>query len=78
VYPNPASHQVTVSMPVPLPRSAAWVLYDQLGREVASAEMSAGQLKVEVAVGHVPPGLYFWGVGSEGRKVGSGKLIISK
>jgi hypothetical protein len=78
VYPNPATSQVTVSLPIPLRKGAVWSLHDQLGREMRRAVLSAGQQEVEVSVGDVPPGMYFWQVESEGRHLESGKLIIQQ
>jgi hypothetical protein len=42
------------------------------------AVLSAGQQEVEVSVGDVPPGMYFWKMGSDRPLLGSGKLIIAK
>jgi hypothetical protein len=78
VWPNPASGEVTIALPMPLRKEAIWSLHDQLGREVRRAVLSAGQQEIQVGVGDVPPGLYFWKVQGEGRQVASGKLIISK
>ncbi len=78
VYPNPATSEVTVSLPVPLPKPSTWHLLDPLGREVRRVVLSAGQQAVEVGLAGVPPGMYFWNVESEGRPVGSGKLIIAR
>ncbi len=78
VWPNPASGQVSVSLELPLPKPSTWHLLDPLGREVVRAVLPAGQQAVEAGLAGVPPGMYFWNVESEGRPVGSGKLIIQK
>ncbi len=76
VWPNPASGQVSVSLELPLPKPSTWHLLDPLGREVVRAVLPAGRQAVEAGLAGVPPGMYFWNVESEGRPVGSGKLII--
>lgn len=77
-YPNPASGYVKLSWDVQLSKNIIWHLYDQLGREVRRAVLSVGQQEVQVSVGDVVTGLYFWNVESEGRQLGNGKLIIIK
>jgi hypothetical protein len=78
VWPNPATSQVTVSLPSALPKPAVWSLCDPLGREVRRAVLSAGRQRVEVSVEGVAAGLYFWRVASKEAMLGNGKLIISK
>jgi hypothetical protein len=78
VWPNPASHQVTVALSAPLPAAAAWSLHDALGRELSRAVLPSGQQEVVVGLATVPPGLYFWNLDSGGRKMGSGKLVVTK
>lgn len=83
VYPNPANGQVTVLLPAPLYNESTWSLHDALGREVASAVLSApqgqaGKQEAEVGLAGVASGLYFWRVVNGRGTVGSGKLIIIK
>lgn len=78
VWPNPTSHQVTVALSAPLPAAAAWSLHDALGRELSRAVLPSGQQEVVVGLATVPPGLYFWNLDSGGRKIGSGKLVVTK
>ncbi len=78
VYPNPASGQVTVALPLPLYKGAVWSLCDQLGREVARALLPVGQQEAQLGVEGLAVGLYFWRVEGDGNVLGSGKLIIAK
>ncbi len=77
VYPNPASGHATVEVPLPLTADGVWSLYSATGQRVFSQKLGKGQLRYNVPLAVVPPGLYFWEVRSEGRQVGSGKLVVS-
>jgi Secretion system C-terminal sorting domain len=78
VWPNPASGQVTISLPLPTVKPIDWRLYDQLGREVLRAGLTPGQQELEVWIVDVPAGLYFWVLSNESGRVEGGKLIIGK
>nr|MCU0345909.1 T9SS type A sorting domain-containing protein [Saprospiraceae bacterium] len=78
VWPNPATSEVTVSLPSTLPKPSTWLLYDQLGREVLTEQMPAGAMEQEINVGNIPPGMYFWRAMSEGALIGSGKLVLAR
>ena len=78
VWSNPASGEVQVALPVPLSSSGEWVLYNQLGQVVLREVLPPGQSEFYVPLNSVSPGLYFWQVIAEGRRMGSGKLIVSK
>ncbi len=78
VWPNPASDGVSVSLGEAVHAPMVWSLYDQLGREVRRAVLSAGQQEVQVSVAGLVAGLYFWSIKGEGFVVGSGKLIIQR
>ncbi len=75
--PNPARGQVTIEMPQPLTTDSRWSLYSATGQRVLSQELEKGHLRYNVPLAGLPPGLYFWEVRSEGRQVGSGKLVVS-
>ena len=75
-WPSPASGQVTVSLPHPLPAPATWSLYGATGRRALVYEMGKGASRAEVPLAGVPPGLYFWEAVAEGRRLGSGKLVV--
>ncbi len=79
VQPNPASGRVTVTLAVPLAaEGGGWRLYDMMGRKVAGTDIPKGETAVSVDLSKLAPGLYLWGLESEGRQVGNGKLIIAK
>lgn len=77
VFPSPADGQVQVVLPGPLPVPAAWVLYDQLGREVLREVLPAGNGSATVGLPALPPGLYYWAVEAGGRMAGNGKLVVA-
>ncbi len=77
VYPNPASGHLTIEMPQPLITDSRWSLYSATGQRVLSEKLGKGQMGYNVPLAGVPPGLYFWEVRSEGRQVGSGKVVVS-
>ncbi len=77
LWPNPAKRYINFSLQgVKLVKASIFHLIDPLGREVRREVLSAGQQQAEVGLAGLPPGLYFWSVEGEGRKLGSGKLII--
>ncbi len=77
VHPNPASEHVSITLRYPLGKPGEWVLYSAVGERVLSRAIPVGSVAVrEVSLAGLPPGLYFWSVEGEGRKLGSGKLII--
>ena len=77
VWPNPASGEVTVSLPAGLRGEGAWSLHDLTGRQVRRAVLPAGQAVHAVSVEGVPPGLYIWAVQAGGQRLGSGKLVVA-
>jgi hypothetical protein len=68
IFPNPATQQITLSTQGV---SGTWVLYDGLGRAVATANLENNASQV-VDVTHLISGLYYWNV--LGTKV-SGKMV---
>ena len=78
VWPNPASGEVTVSLPAGLRGEGAWSLHDLTGRQVRQAVLPAGQAVHAVSVEGVPPGLYIWEVRARGQRLGSGKLVVAR
>jgi hypothetical protein len=63
-------------MSKPLPTNIAWSLRDILGREVYLVEIPMVQQERLISLAGLADGLYFWKVASEGRQLGSGKLIV--
>lgn len=78
VVPNPADSRVSILMEPPLAHSAAWSLYDQLGRVVRHEVLPAGHLQMEVDLTGLPDGLYGWKVVGKETALGIGKLLILK
>lgn len=78
VFPNPATDEVTVRLPQPSNGRAEWSLYSTVGQEVASQVLKRGGSEVQVSLSGTPPGLYFWEVRTEGRRTGSGKLVVAR
>lgn len=77
VWPNPARGEVQVALPAPLPSLVIWVLYDAMGRRVLERRLEVGQSVQAVPLAGLPQGLYFWEARSgEGRRMGSGKLVV--
>lgn len=78
VYPNPTNHEITLALELTLLQSGSFQLFTLTGQAVRQWEVSAGQPEQTISLEGLTEGLYFWRVGSEGRVMGSGKLIISK
>lgn len=72
VVPNPAAHQMEVSLSLPTSDPATLDLIDATGRRWAGREvggLGAGMHRVELAPGQVPAGLYFLRLKQRGRVV---------
>ena len=78
VYPNPAHDYLQVELPAPFSIPATWSLYTATGQQVLQHKLPAGQVGYTLSLAGVPPGLYFWEVRSEGRRLGSGKLAVTE
>ncbi|NUQ26836.1 MAG: T9SS type A sorting domain-containing protein [Saprospiraceae bacterium] len=73
VFPNPATHEITLvaeSLPA---GPAIFKIYDALGREVLRRSLQAGAARIEerVDISRLPAGAYFWRVEAVG-----GKLVV--
>ena len=78
VYPNPATESLTLELPAPLPAEGEWRLFAVTGQQVRQAILAKGQTKQTISLAGVPPGLYFWKATSQGRRVGEGKVVVSR
>jgi type IX secretion system substrate protein len=78
VFPNPASEEIHIALPAPLPTPAEWWLYNTVGQMVQRSVVPAGQREQSLSLSSVPPGLYFWQMRVEGRRMGSGKVVVAK
>jgi hypothetical protein len=77
VYPNPATGEVTVSLPSGT-GPGSFTLYDATGQQLRSWALSAGQQEARFGLEGLPQGMYFWQAERKGDALGSGKLIIQK
>ena len=78
LYPNPAIEQVSLELPAPLPAEGEWTLWAATGQQVRLVILAKGQTSYTVSLAGLPPGLYFWKATSQGRRVGEGKVAVSK
>ncbi len=78
VWPNPASHELHLSLTLPATMPATLWLFNAMGQVVQHWDLSVGQQEQSFSLAGLAEGMYFWNVESEGRPVGSGKLIITK
>jgi hypothetical protein len=77
VYPNPATSEVTVSLPSGT-GPGSFTLYNATGQQLRSWALSAGQQEARFGLEGLPQGMYFWQAEQKGKALGSGKLIIQK
>ena len=76
VFPNPASEQITIRLTEPVEDELIWRLYDALGQEVIQQRIAPFEAAVEVSVGHLPRGMYFYRVTRQGIIVANGKVVV--
>jgi hypothetical protein len=75
VYPNPASEVLHIRFTDPVERELVWHLYNAIGQWVMSRRIGVWEEEVEVDVGGLPEGIYFYGVEQDGRIVAGGKVV---
>ncbi len=79
VYPNPASSdEIRILFERPNLYNCTLHLYGVTGQAVHHWELSAGQQEQTFSLEGFSAGMYFWSVASEGRQLGTGKLIVLK
>lgn len=76
VVPNPASDWLRVQLPGPALRPAVFMLTAVSGAAARRAEIAPGADKVEIKLGDLPPGFYFWAVQSGERIAAQGKVVV--
>jgi hypothetical protein len=79
LYPNPASHHFTLSLPTAAPEGMQVRITNMYGREVAlqnPAQMRAGTRQHTLDVSHLPVGVYWVSVHRNGGEVYGGKLVV--
>ncbi len=76
VYPNPASHEITVNFPGLPGKTSEVVVYDKSGRAFIHEKLTPGQgtAKVRLDVSSLPNGEYFV-KGKTGHLIRSGKFV---
>lgn len=68
IFPNPASNQLTISIPVS-PQNQELRILDQQGRTVVQKTISAGENNAKILLDHLPAGVYFVVFGGEVAKL---------
>jgi len=74
IYPNPSFGPLMVQYS--FARDARMLIYDVLGREVFSIELSAMVNQIQVSLPEMAPGLYTYFVRTEGNVIHQGKIIF--
>jgi len=76
VFPNPASGQFSLQFDLPGTGLVTFSLHDVAGRPVRAWDLPGGKGYFTLPLFGVAEGLYFWSLSAEGRRLGSGKLMI--
>jgi len=76
LYPNPGNGNVHLKYALPTGKVATWKLFDALGREWRSENLSSGFTRHTVLLDSLPAGLYFYRLTIENELVKSGSLVI--
>lgn len=74
VYPNPASGQLTLAPAAPAVGS--WQLFHADGRPALQQRLDGRSHEYRVAIGHLPPGMYFYRLLVDGQPGLGGKVSI--
>jgi hypothetical protein len=75
VYPNPAREVLHIRFTDPVERELVWHLYNAIGQRVMRRVIGVWEEEVEVDVGSLPEGIYFYGVEQDGRILAGGKVV---
>lgn len=78
VYPNPANEELTVIVSLEDGETGRFEIYDARGRKVVSQALKAGQEPVQVKVGQLSPGVYFYKIYVNDLVMDGNKLVIMK
>jgi hypothetical protein len=73
VFPNPCQEGTNVILSDYLPKNASITLYDAMGRPALRQPLLTGWNSLDLS--HTPPGLYFYEIMEEGKRLKSGKLV---
>ena len=61
LFPNPATHLATLTLPLEAPANVSWTLYNAMGQVVlaeASRDSPAGHYRADISVDKLPAGVY--------------------
>jgi hypothetical protein len=73
VFPNPCREGTNVILSDYLPKNASITLYDATGRPALHQPLLTGWNSLDLS--HTAPGLYFYEIMEEGKRLKSGKLV---
>ncbi|MBI1226319.1 MAG: T9SS type A sorting domain-containing protein [Bacteroidetes bacterium] len=76
VWPNPAGYELYLENNISFTRPTVLWLFNATGQAVRHWEVSAGQQVHSFMLDGLADGMYFWKLGSNGKGLGSGKLLI--
>jgi DNA-binding beta-propeller fold protein YncE len=74
-FPNPVQDVMVFDLGDYMPLNGRFKLYDAVGREVLSRQVLYRQASFNL--GHLSPGVYYYGFWDQGRQLGRGKVLIS-
>ena len=75
VFPNPIPAQGTLQVVSTFSEEADFLLFDVLGRLVLERKLDA--VPIEIAMGALPRGMYFWGIHT-GKKMEQGGVLVKE
>ncbi|MDQ3192598.1 MAG: T9SS type A sorting domain-containing protein [Bacteroidota bacterium] len=77
-YPNPVKNQTTITYDLDIQSDVALIIYDIAGKEILNLKQgykSKGNYKVEVSTTEMQPGVYFYSIVAENKRV-TRKMIV--
>lgn len=77
VYPNPADEAVTIEFDDLVEKSADWILFDQLGREVLKGSVDKGTKSMRLKTEDIPSGMYFFQLFREDERARAKRIVIA-
>ena len=76
-YPNPADHSSFVSYNLATPKNAEIVISNMLGSSVKKIQLNEKTGTIELPVGILPDGVYYYTLMNNGKPVTSKRLMVS-
>ncbi len=77
VFPSPASNQFNLQFDLPHSGIVSFSLHGVAGRKVRTWDLPSGKQYFTLPLFGVAEGLYFWVVSVEGKRLGSGKVMVA-